>query len=78
MIDWMESSTYRAILREGREEGKAEVAKLILLRQGCKRFGPPKAAVKKTIEAITDINRLEKLADRIFDAKSWAEWMDGS
>jgi predicted transposase YdaD len=72
-----ESTTYQAILREGKAEGKLEEAKRILLRQGRKRFGPPKAAIKSTIESIADLVRLEHLSDRILDAKSWDELIDG-
>ncbi|MFI5455906.1 MAG: Rpn family recombination-promoting nuclease/putative transposase [Isosphaerales bacterium] len=72
-----ESTTYQAILREGRAEGKAEgkaeEARRILLRLGRKQFGPPKAAIKAKIEAITDLDRLEQLTVRILDAKNWAE-----
>jgi len=72
-----ESTTYQAILRAGRAEGKAEEAKRILLRLGRKRLGPPKAAIKAKIEAITDLDRLEQLTDRVLDAKSWAEGIAG-
>jgi len=76
-----DSVTYKAILREGRAEGKAEAkaegmaeeAKRIFLLVGRKRLGPPKAAIKKKIEAIADLDRLEQLVDRVFDAKSWDE-----
>jgi predicted transposase YdaD len=70
-----ESVTYQAILREGkaegRAEGKAEEAKRILLRQGRKRFGQPQASVKSQIESLADLRRLERLIDRVLDAKSW-------
>ena len=36
-----ESSTYQAILREGKAEGKAEEARRMLLRIGRKHLGPP-------------------------------------
>jgi len=76
-----ESTTYQAILREGRAEGKAEgkaegmaeEAKRILLLLGRKRFGPPKAAIKAEIETITDPDRLDQLVDRVLEAKNWAE-----
>jgi len=51
----------------------AEAARRFLLRLGRKRFGPPKAAIKKKIEAIADLDRLDQLVDRGFDAKSWDE-----
>jgi hypothetical protein len=74
-----ESVTYQTILREGKAEawdewkleGKIEEAKRILLRQGRKRFGQPKASVKAQVESLADLRRLERLIDRVLDAKSW-------
>ncbi len=70
-----ESTTYQAILREGREAGREEGReqgrldgeRRLLLRMGTKRFGKPDAATVATIEAIQDINRLEALGERILD-----------
>ncbi len=89
-----ESATYQAILREGKAEGKAEgnaegqaegqavgqdeEAKRILLLQGSKRFGQPKAAIKTKIEKIANLARLEHLIDRVLDAKSWSDLMSES
>jgi predicted transposase YdaD len=73
-----ESVTYQAILSEGKVEGKIEEAKRILLLQGAKRFGHPKAATKAKIEKIADLARLEQLIDRILDAKSWVDLMSDS
>jgi hypothetical protein len=58
-----ESTTYMAII----EEGRMEEARTIVLRQGTKRFGPPSTAVRTSIEAITGIERLETLADRLLN-----------
>ena len=70
-----ESVTYQAMLREGKAEGKAEgkleEARTIVLRQGRIRFGHPKVAIKSKIEAITDLDSLEHLVDRVLVAKSW-------
>jgi predicted transposase YdaD len=80
-----ESSTYQAILNEGRaegraegiaqgkEEGWAEGAKRILLRQGRKRFGPPRRGIVSNINAIRDATKIEELADRILVVSSWDE-----
>jgi predicted transposase YdaD len=70
-----ESTTYQAILREGRQEGVIEgraqgrIAgeQRMLLRQGTKRFGEPDPATLAAIEAIQDIDRLEALAERMID-----------
>src|SRR5262249_32504511 len=52
-----ESTTYQAILREGRITGEQK----LLLRQGTKRFGEPDAETVTAIEAIQDLSRLETL-----------------
>jgi hypothetical protein len=62
-----ESTTYQAILREGRDEGRLEGERRLLARLGTKRFGKPDAATTAAIEAIQDSNRLEALGERILD-----------
>jgi predicted transposase YdaD len=72
-----ESTTYQAILREGRQEGimegrlegRLDQARRILLRQGTKRFGEPDATTVATIEAIKDVGRLETMVDRLVDGE---------
>lgn len=83
-----ESSTYQAILAQGREkgraegqaegkaEGKAEEAKHLLMRLGHKRFGPPTPQVIATIEALSDVERIERMVDRSLEASSWDEVLD--
>jgi predicted transposase YdaD len=77
--DMQESTTYQAILREGRNEGLTEgrikEARRLLLRQGTKRLGEPDAASAAALEAIQDIDRLEVLHDRAFDPgiRDWTE-----
>jgi predicted transposase YdaD len=77
-----ESTTYQAILREGRAEGLAEgrgeEAQAILLRQGTKRFGVPSEEARSALEAITAIERLEALTERLLDVESWDELLDES
>jgi predicted transposase YdaD len=79
-----DSTTYQAILKEGRQEGlqegRREEARRLLLRQGTRRFGAPDAAIIAAIEAIHDVDRLESLADRIFDATAgdWNDLLRGS
>lgn len=73
-----ESSTYQAILaegrNEGRNEGRAEEARKLLLLQGAKRFGAPAdAPTRAALEAITDLSRLEELGARLLDVSSWQE-----
>lgn len=47
-----------------------------MLRQGQKRFGPPSPAMVTTLEAITDLERLERMSDRLLDTGSWQEVLD--
>jgi Domain of unknown function (DUF4351) len=68
-----ESLTYQAIVEEGREEGRVEEARAMLLRQGNKRFGAPSAPARAALEAISNIERLELLGERLLDAEGWDE-----
>ncbi len=68
-----ESTTYQAILAEGRAEGQAVEARKILLHLGGKRFGPPDVRTRTAIEAIADVERLEQLTERLLDVSSWEE-----
>ena len=68
-----ESVTYQAILRRGRQEGRAEGARAMVLRGGRKKFGPPTAAHEAALNAITDIYRLESLVEKSYDAATWDE-----
>ena len=50
-----ESSTYQAILEEGRTEGAVAEAKKVLLVLGDDAFGPPDARTATVIERIDDL-----------------------
>jgi hypothetical protein len=67
-----ESDTYQAVL----EEGGIRYLKRLLLRLGGKRLGPPSEETKLVLEGIQDLNRLERMADRIFDITSWQQLLD--
>ena len=79
------SSTYQAILEEGRAEGRAEVraeelakgraeeARRILRRQGTRRFGKPDTHIEAALDAIADLERLEQLTDRVLEVTTWEE-----
>jgi hypothetical protein len=67
-----ESDTYLAIIDEGREKE----AKKVILRLGKRRLGPPDQATELTLEAITDLDRLERVLDRILDATNWQDLLD--
>jgi hypothetical protein len=72
-----ESDTYLAILEEGEARGekkfRTDEARRILLRLGSRRFGAPDAATQAAVEAITFLERLEQMADRILEVESWQE-----
>jgi predicted transposase YdaD len=86
-----ESTTYQAILREGRNEGLIEgrneglnegrnegritEAHRLLLLQGEIRFGAPDEATRIDLEAIRDVERLERISKRLLDAniRDWNE-----
>jgi predicted transposase YdaD len=80
-----ESSSYQAILEEGRVEGRVEglvegrVEGLVegeiklLKRLGTRRFGSPDPSILARIESITDLERIEFLSERLLEVASWEE-----
>lgn len=68
-----ESATYQAIVRRGREEGRAEGERRLLLLQSKAKFGPPDAAIQAALENINDLAQLEDLGVRLMTAASWQE-----
>jgi predicted transposase YdaD len=64
-----ESTTYQAILDEGREDGIRKT----LLRQGRLKFGPPDANIETEVQAITDLARLERMSERLLNASTWKD-----
>jgi hypothetical protein len=67
------SSTYQALLHEGRMAGNLEEARKMLLRVGQRRLGEADAETKAFLESITSVETLESFADRLWDIESWAE-----
>jgi len=74
-----ESSTYQAIIEEGveqglqrgRAEGRALGERIALVGLGTQKFGPPDAARRAALDAVTDVDRLEAMINRLFEATSW-------
>jgi len=62
-----DSTTYQLILNRG----VIAEAQRVLLIQGRKRFGAPSPATEAALQAITDRDHLERLAERILDATGW-------
>jgi predicted transposase YdaD len=77
-----ESTTYQAILEEGEAigvaKGKAEEARNILLLQGRDRLGEPSAKIAALLDAVTDLSRLEALAIRSLQVKTWEKLLHGN
>ncbi len=73
VISMRESSTYQAILKEGRDEGHVEGIKHTLMVLGEKRFGKPTTKTRRAFQAIVDATRLDYLTDRVLDVNTWDE-----
>jgi predicted transposase YdaD len=72
-----DSWAYQEIVEEGRVEGlaagRAEGARLTLLRIGTRRLGRPSAATVAALEATSDVEHIERMAERVLDAATWDE-----
>ena len=74
-----DSSTYQAIVEEGRQEGwqkgrvegAIEALRKVLLHLGTEQFGVPSGRTQKTLAKITDADLLEALIARLRTAESW-------
>ncbi len=55
----------------GEARGRVEEARSLVLRFGAKRFGPVPAVVELALHAISDLERLERISDRILEATDW-------
>ena len=81
VMSMKESSTYQAILEEGRQEGLVEgrsegavaEAKKVLRLWGDDAFGPPDARMAATIERINDLAQLEDFLRRVRSVSSWRD-----
>jgi hypothetical protein len=68
-----DSVTYQAILDEGREEGRVDEVRKLIVRMGRKRLGTPTEDVTATLAGLTDLERLEFLMEHLPDAQSWED-----
>jgi hypothetical protein len=64
-----DSSTYHSLL----VKGALKEAKKIVLFLGHKRFGPADQTIVAAIEAITDLERVERIGLRVLRVSSWQE-----
>ena len=58
---------------EGRAEGQAEGARHMLLRLMERRFGPLPEAVRQRLQALQELEELDRLSDRLLTARSLEE-----
>ena len=75
-----DSVTFQAILEQGvrrleqgLEQGRLQEAINVVMRLGCKRFGPADSSTSTSIEQITDLSRIEHFIDRLQEVNSWKE-----
>jgi hypothetical protein len=64
-----ESSGYQIIL----DEGRVEEAQKIIRRLASKRLGSPDQTAESTLRAIDDLERLERISDRLNEAADWQD-----
>jgi predicted transposase YdaD len=69
VVGMKESTTYQAILEEGRLEG----ARKMLLLVGRERLGEPDATSAAAINAMTDVEQLHNLGRQAMHVSSWQE-----
>jgi predicted transposase YdaD len=74
VLTMKESTTYQAIVEEGRQEGRQVEARRMLLQLGEHRFGgPPGESERAALEAIASVEELERLILRLLDVETWTE-----
>jgi hypothetical protein len=66
-----ESSAYKAILDIGRDEEREVRTKTLILRLARRKLGEADESVRARLDAINDLERLERLFDRAADAPTW-------
>jgi hypothetical protein len=62
---------HELIKADGRVEGRTNEARAFLLRQGRKRFGPPRPEHEAALAQESDLARLEALGERLLDVTTW-------
>jgi hypothetical protein len=75
-----DSDTYLAILDEGREEGREEEARRLILKWGEAPLGRADEPIRLRLEAVTDLARLERMLERVIargaTAANWQDLLD--
>ena len=65
-------------LEKGELIGRVNGVRKMLLLQGRIRFGEPETAINAAMDAITDLDRLEKLTKHLLTVGSWDELLASS
>jgi hypothetical protein len=69
-----ESTTYQWIM----EKGAIRHGRKMLLAQGRVKFGEPDAATRARIEAIDNLDQMDRLIERLILVNSWQELFEGT
>ncbi len=60
-------------MQQGRLQGEKARSRILLLKQGGKKFGPADAATEAAVNAIDDLDHLDRLAVALLDVTTWTE-----
>ncbi len=69
----MVKTSAQGYIEEGMQIGALEQAKKALIRFGQKRFGPISDSTRETINALTSIERLDRMLEQHDTVASWAD-----
>lgn len=73
-----ESTTFQAIIEEGREEGRVDMMQENIIEFGIKRFGQLSASTEARILATRSLPALKALRDRFDAVETWDELLAGT
>ncbi|HLK57664.1 MAG TPA: hypothetical protein VKU00_13950 [Chthonomonadaceae bacterium] len=62
-----------AWIAEAQAEGEARGIRKTLMRLGRKRFGEPSAEVLQALEAVSSVETLQQMTDRLLGAENWED-----
>ena len=79
-----ESTTYQLIIERGIEKGIKQGESLgrltgvrdTLIALGSERLGAPSKKVQQTLAKVNDLERLQRMIGRLFDAEAWQDVID--
>jgi hypothetical protein len=71
-----ESSTYQWVIEKGMVKGGLRTFRKTLLDLGTRRFESPTAATLAKLNTIDDLERLDRMTNRLLDAADWDDLLD--